>query len=162
LSRRTTFEDDRHKLARQLAGWAISYPHIAAERERAAAEAQERAEAEREQAEAAALAQARQAERERRQLDQERRQLENDRARLAHLERQMAAAKQAAARARQQQAYDRFWAGICHGLDQMIAKPAQPVVQPAVQVVHSDEPEGSGWLGSPDFNIALLTDPSRW
>jgi DNA repair exonuclease SbcCD ATPase subunit len=170
LSRRTkTFEDDRHRLERQLNGWASVLPHIAAERDRAAAEAFERAEAERAQAEAVALtqakaealAQARQAERERRQLDQERRQLAEDRARLGRVEAQQAAWRQAAARQAQQQNYERFWAEIAHGLDQMIARPAQPVAQP-VPVYLDEVYEGSTQLGDSDFAPHLLADVSKW
>jgi hypothetical protein len=158
-----TREDDRHKLARQLSGWAITLPHIKAEADRAAAEARERAEAERAQAEAEAREQARQAERDRWRAQQDARRLEEDRVRLARLERQWSLHRQAQARAVAQQRHEDFWAGISKGLDEMIPKPAPPVEPSAVQLLHSDEPyEGSGWLGSPDFNVALLTDPSRW
>jgi hypothetical protein len=158
-----TFEDDRHRLERQLNGWSISYPHIRAEAERAAAEAHERAEAERARAQAEAREQARQAERDRWRAQQDARRLEEDRVRLARLERQWSLHRQAQARAVAQRRHEDFWAGISRGLDEMIPKPAPPVEQPAVQLVHSDEPyEGSTRLGDADFNPALLADPSRW
>jgi hypothetical protein len=165
LSRRTkTFEDDRHRLERQLAGWASVLPHVRAEQERLSAEAYERAEAARAQAEAEAHAQAWQAQRDSWRAKQEQQQRDADRDRIARLESQLAAARQAAARQSQQRAHKTFWRDFDRGIDELIAMASpKPAVLPLVQPVHSDEPyEGSGWLGSPDFNIALLTDPSRW
>jgi Asp-tRNA(Asn)/Glu-tRNA(Gln) amidotransferase A subunit family amidase len=160
--RAKTSEDDRQRLQRQLAGWELVFPRIQAERDRAAAEAYEREEAQRAQAEAEAYAQARQADRNRWQAKQDQQQRENDRARIARLESQLAASRQAAARAAQQQRYEAFWAERMRGLDELIAMASpKPAAQPAVQLV-DESYEGSGWLGSPDFNIALLTDPSRW
>jgi hypothetical protein len=156
-----TFEDDRHRLERRLNGWASVLPHVRAERERAAAEARERAEAERAQAAVEAREQARQAERDRWRAQQDARRLEEDRVRLARLERQWALHRQAQARAVAQRRHEDFWAGISKGLDEMIAKPAQPVSQP-VPVYLDEVYEGSTRLGDADFNPQLLTDPSRW
>jgi hypothetical protein len=148
--RAKTSQERRASLERQLAGWEIAFPHIQAERDRAAAEAHEQAR----RAERARL----QAERERRQAQSDR---ENDRARLASLELQWSAAQQAAVRTEQQRRHQAFWRDRLRACDELIAMTQPP--QPAV-AAQSVEPygQGSAHLGAADFDPELMADPARW